>query len=200
MPQTYGLSIDVQSTSEPLTLQEVKDHLRVTLSDEDGLITRLLRTALEYVQDATNKQLVETTYTYRRDTFPRGSRELKLPVGPVSEVLEVRYIDLAGNEQTMDEADYHASLDREPASVVPAYNEVWPAARRQRDAVAVQFTAGYGDPSDVPDRFKEAMLLLIGHWYEYRQEVVEGAIPTTIPKGVDALLAQLSYDDEFDDL
>jgi uncharacterized phage protein (predicted DNA packaging) len=43
------------------------------------------------------------------------------------------------------------------------------------------------DPPVVKQTWKQAMLLLIGHWYEHRESVTAGA-SSVVPMGVDALL------------
>jgi uncharacterized phage protein (predicted DNA packaging) len=45
------------------------------------------------------------------------------------------------------------------------------------------------EPPVVPQKWKQAMLLLIGHWYEHRESVNAGGL-TEIPMGVDMLLWQ----------
>jgi uncharacterized phiE125 gp8 family phage protein len=73
--------------------------------------------------------------------------------------------------------------------IIPAYSKWWPVDTLvPGDAVKVSFTAGYG--TDIPRTTKQAMLMLIGNWYENREAVVLGTkTPSNIPFGVDALLS-----------
>jgi uncharacterized phage protein (predicted DNA packaging) len=41
----------------------------------------------------------------------------------------------------------------------------------------------------VPKAIEQAMLLLIGHWFEHREAVIDGWRPNTVPFTVDCLLA-----------
>lgn len=43
-----------------LTLEEVKNHLRVDLDDDDKLITNLITAAQQYLENATGKEYPET--------------------------------------------------------------------------------------------------------------------------------------------
>ena len=43
-----------------LTLEEVKNHLRVDLDDDDTLITNLITAAQQYLENATGKEYPET--------------------------------------------------------------------------------------------------------------------------------------------
>ena len=57
------------------------------------------------------------------------------------------------------------------------------------NCIEIDFVAGHGDtPSDVPQPIRQALLLLIAHWYENREPVEIGATATTIPAGVSELL------------
>lgn len=50
-------------------------------------------------------------------------------------------------------------------------------------------TAGYADAAAVPQGIKQAMLLLVGSWYENREATISGATIAEVPFAVDALIA-----------
>jgi uncharacterized phiE125 gp8 family phage protein len=71
-----------------------------------------------------------------------------------------------------------------------AYGVTWPSLYGVPNAATVTFTAGYGATADtVPQAIKQAMLLLIGHWYIHRESVIVGAAPSEVPQAAKALLA-----------
>ena len=195
---TYGLAVVTGSTGEALELGEVKEHLRVEIDDDDGLIGRLITGARNYVQEQTLRPLLPMVFDYRRDRFPRGIRPIELPVYPVlsSPAIVITYIDGAGVTQTLASDQWKASLDREPCRIVPAYGKVWPTARTESDAVTIRFPAGYADPAAVPQDIKHAMLLLLGEFYENREA---GVVSERLAKVVGGFLAPYSYDAEFAD-
>jgi uncharacterized phage protein (predicted DNA packaging) len=43
---------------------------------------------------------------------------------------------------------------------------------------------------EIKQKWKQAMLLLIGHWYEHRESVITGSISAEIPMTTDMLLWQ----------
>ncbi len=45
-----------------------------------------------------------------------------------------------------------------------------------------------GDQMALTDDVQQAILLLVGHWYANREEVVVGAVANLVPMGVSALL------------
>ncbi|MCW5861278.1 MAG: head-tail connector protein, partial [Caldilineales bacterium] len=52
------------------------------------------------------------------------------------------------------------------------------ATLRELNAIHIRFEAGYGAASAVPTRYKQALKLLVGHWYENREAILAtGAIP-----------------------
>jgi len=60
---------------------------------------------------------------------------------------------------------------------------------RAFNAFEVAFTAGYGDAaSDVPQPIRQAVQLLVAHWFERREPVAFGAGPQEVPAIVAGLL------------
>lgn len=61
----------------------------------------------------------------------------------------------------------------EPGRVWLNYGKTWPTVSlRPGPAITVRYVAGYGAAVDVPMQYKQAMLLMIGHFYENREEIV----------------------------
>jgi uncharacterized phage protein (predicted DNA packaging) len=46
------------------------------------------------------------------------------------------------------------------------------------------------DPPVVKQKWKQALLLILGHWYEHREEVNIGSVVTRVPMGAEVLLSQ----------
>lgn len=59
---------------------------------------------------------------------------------------------------------------------------------RYRVTYDAGFTAGTGDEWEAPEDIKQAVLLLVGHWFENREAVVVGTITAEVKLGVDALI------------
>ena len=67
----------------------------------------------------------------------------------------------------------------------------------QQEAATVRFICGYGAAGAVPQAIKQAMLLLIGHYFNNREQTITGVMATEIPQGADALLAPYVLGDSF---
>lgn len=184
-----ALTVVTAPAVEPISSAEAKLHLRVDISDDDNLITALIQTAREVAEGIARRALITQTWKLILDEFPGD--EIVIPMPPLQSVASITYKDQDGSASTFSSGDYIVNTDTEPGKVVLGYGKSWPATTLYpTGAVTVQFTAGFGDAStDVPEKYRQAMLLLIGHWYENREAIATtGAVPKEVPFGVNALL------------
>lgn len=178
--------ITIQPEEEPVSLKEAKAHLRVLHSAEDGLISSLIVTARQAVEQEIQRPLITQDWALYLDCFPR---EIEITKCPLESVLSIDYIDADGAPQVVLVDDYHVDAVSNPARVVLASGASWPATASQPNAVTVNYRAGYGLANAVPLPIKQAMLLIIGHLYVNREANVIGATISTLPYGIDALLS-----------
>src|SRR5262245_7038895 len=164
----------------PLTLAEVKKHLRVSSSDQDDLITIYLKAATDYLDGEhgfLGRALVTQTWLLTIDEFPTA--EIKLPLPPLQSVTSVKYDDSAGVEQTVASTDYYVDTASEPGWVVPLANVSWPTTLDAINAVRIEYVAGYpADSSSPPDlaanvpfNIKAGLMLMIAELFERREEM-----------------------------
>lgn len=182
----------VGPTVPAVSLEEAKLHTRVIGSDEDSLIQGLIDTATAYVQEYQWSQLTSATWEMRTDHFPPDN-VIYLHPNPVQSITSVQYVDTGGVTQTLTTGtDYTEDLKQKPARIVPAYIKWWPVTRWHINDVIVTFVAGYGATSStVPQQIKQAMLLLISHWYWNRETI--GSPGQEIAFATKALLDLNSY-------
>lgn len=197
MPQYFrdvrsSLVRSVAPTVEPLDLFEAKEHLREEGDDEDDLIAGLTKAAREMVEEDAELSLLPQTWKLYLDCFPADWIELRRP--PVTAVSSITYVDAAGTTQTLSSSNYTTDLVGFPGRISPAYGVSWPTLRPQANAIVVTFTAGYASAALVPELAKQAMRLLIGHWYENREAVLVGTISKEIELAYEALIRRLKWD------
>lgn len=177
--------------AEPLSLEEVKLHLRVDHSDEDDYITALATAARQHVEGTIlNRALVTQTWNLYLDRFP-GRGQIRLPYPPLQSVTGVYYTPDGESEAEYDSSNYHVDIISRVGRVVLKKNSSWPGDELQVvNGVRVEFVAGYGDADDVPETVRRAILLLTGDLYENREEtiVVQGLQVQELPFGVANLL------------
>ena len=165
--------------AEPLDLSDAKQHLRVVHNNEDDLITALIVAAREWVENFTGQVLVQREVTQRFDGFSR----LSLHAWPIADdaVAAISYMGSDGGLLAVDDA--RLVLGNVSAQIAPAIDSSWPTSY---GAVTVTVEAGYATADDVPQSLKQAMLLLIGHWYGNREAVSERQM-VEVPLAVEAL-------------
>lgn len=198
----YSVTTSVEPPAEPVSRAEAKLHLRVDTDDtaQDTLIDALIQGAREWCENYTRRSFVRRTLQLRVDCFPS---HIRLPRGPVASVSSVAYIDSNGDSATLAADQYQVDTYSTPARIVPAFGVVWPSVDAGVvNGVTVTYVAGYapGDTSptdhaeNVPAGAKAAILLLIGHLYENREQVGMQQLHE-VPFGVRALLAPLEVRD-----
>jgi len=166
---------------EPVSLAEVKLHLRVDISTDDTLITALIAAARQMVEERIGISLLTQTRDVYGLTFPTGT-VLTLPYGPVQSVTGVYYTETdSANESTFDATSYLTQVWRDAVVLKSGYT--WPNNATMR----VRYVAGYTAAASVPQRIKQAILLIIGHWYENR-EATQGTTVRELPLAVESLL------------
>lgn len=186
-------------TTEPITLEEARLHLRVTPDDDsppthpdDVLIMSLVSAAREYCEEYVRRALAQQTVEVVLDDFP--DNEIQLPFSPIASITSITYIDTDGNQQTLSSALYVLDNDQEPGWVLPLINTEWPETYGVVNAVRVRYEVGYTSAQDSPNSrplpaaIRAAMLLLVGNWYENREAVVIGTTQNTLSFAVEALL------------
>lgn len=180
--------VTTQPAIEPITLAEAKLHLRVDsdITAEDSLIAGLIKSARQYCESYQNRALITQTITAKMNDFPCRD-EFDLPMPELVSVTSIKYIDSNGVQQTLSTDVYSVDTFATPGRVVLNYNQSWPSVRGDYNSVEVVYVAGYGDEEDVPQVTKQAMLLIIGHLYENREETMAVALQT-IPTSAKDLL------------
>lgn len=185
-----NLKIITAPTIEPVTLTEAKAHLRVTGTDSDTLITSLIVAARQHCEAITCRALASATFELILDDF---TDKIVLPMSPVESVTSIKYTDSDSIETTLMDTEY-ILYTSEPAVIVPDYDVSWPSFTEfPLGAVKIRYVAGYRAASTdanlhIPEAIKQAILLVIGHLYENRQEYIIGQTIAKIPLAAEALL------------
>jgi uncharacterized phiE125 gp8 family phage protein len=181
---------------EPVTLDEAKGFARIDTIYDDALVTSLIKRAREHCEAITARQFITATYGLLLDAFPtwcspetyrmaerRDGTDIIVPMPPLISVESITYLDTAGASQVVTASDYVVSTYDSPGRIALANGKTWPSTLDQINAVTVAYTAGYGAAATaVPESIKQAMCLLVGHWYENREATQPFA---TLPKEMD---------------
>ncbi len=183
-------TVEPDPANSVVTLDDAKLHARVSGSDEDPLIQGLISAATSYTENYQWSQLITATHVMRLERF---RSPIELWPNPVQSVTSVAYVDTAGATQTLvNPTNYTTDVYSKPARVIPAYSTWWPATRGYVNDVTITYQTGFGDTSpSVPATTRQAILLLVAHWFRNREAA--GISANEISFAVKALLDLNSY-------
>ena len=166
-----------QHIIEPVSLEAVKEHLRISFSDEDNFLTSLITKVREYVEIYLNQSLAVKQYELILDDLPEDG--FNLPFTPIISIDTMQY----GFDEEEERIDigyrYSSSSNRLffDSSVIRISEPL--------DAFRCVFTAGM---NKIPKRIEQAILMMIGYWYENREEVLINVNFVRLPYGAKMLL------------
>jgi len=130
--------------SEPVSVEDVKIAARLDAESFDDQMALLLIPAIRAeAEHRLGRRLITQTVELVLDEFPAGEIDLLLP--SVQSITSVKYLDSAGDEQTVLNTDYSLDNAKAPARVLLATGASWPATYAVPNAVRVRYVVGYGD-------------------------------------------------------
>lgn len=194
---------------EPITVDEVKLHLKIDHTDDDVYIAALVHAARVFCEQWTGRAFTNQTWKltlqqwptrYRSDQWWDGPRlgamselhhdadRVPLPKGEIQSITSVVTYDDSDADTTWGAENYRLTADGELAR---KEGVTWPTALRASDAIEITYIAGYGeDWNAVPMALRQGLTMLVSHWYENRAPVNIGNITTQLPLSVGAALGQ----------
>ena len=181
----------------PVTLQSVKDHLRIDGGESafDSQIEELIWAAVEFIEGRTHLRFINTQYRAKWNRFPCGpdykTQDILIPLFPVVSVDTLQYYDIAGTLTTL--TGYQTELIQTPCRVVRGIGESWPETQDEKiNAVILTFTAGYGTSHlTVPYQARHLVKLMVAHWFKNAEAVLTGTISKEIELAFESLKNQL---------
>lgn len=172
----------------PLTLQEVKDFLRVSHDEEDNLISMMLAVATELAEKILNRSLTPRTLRYYSDQFPVG--QIELPYSPISSITSVQYLDANGDLQTFATDQYQISAVGGYRRIAPIPGGVWPPVPSSTyDSVQITYVAGYATRDLIPAPIRQGILYHLSHLYDIREPVIVAASVAQVPFSIQQMYA-----------
>ncbi len=174
-----ALTLSVAPTIEPVTLAEVKDHLRIEHTQDDKDIENFIMPAARaWCEVFTCRAFIDQTWVLK--LFGFGTTDIVLPKAPGSSVSSITYLDSNGDSQTWSSSLYTVVNPTgdfaEHSYITPAYGEVYPTTRGVPDDVTITFVAGYGTTAaSVPVALRQGIRLRCDYEYGSDSASLEAA-------------------------
>lgn len=208
-----SLTLVQAPTVEPITLTQLKQHLRVgaDFTDDDALLGSYISAARSYAERYTRRAFLPQIWRLGLDHFPQtyqmpssvppnlrrdwpfyagiwSQSTIALPKPRVRSVDSITYMDGSGQQQTLDPSRYLVDIASEPARIVPGAGLYWPTVTAYLPgSVQITYTTGdYATASDCPQDICIALMLLCAHWYAHPEAT--GTQLSEMPFAVSALL------------
>ena len=187
------LNIVAEPALEPVTLNEVKNFLRIELTEtiENDLLNNLIETVRQEAELFTGMRFITQEWQIFWDFIPNGfirnvwwdgvregsvndltkGNSIFLPFPPLQSVTHIKFFDDQDVATTLATTEFQVStykgLNANNGRITFKDGVALPTPSRNADAVEIQFIAGYGDnPEDMPYAIRQGILEEINFRYE----------------------------------
>jgi len=171
-----------------VTLDEVKQMLRIDGTQDDEMLIGYIYAATEYLEQYCGRKFITQTVEFHLDGFSvfndekfmalgegvhdgylgdylSGCEFIDLPFKPVQSITSIKTYDDANTESTFSAAAYR--VDSNTGRVYLNSGYTWPIDLRDFDAVKITFVCGYGDsPDNLPAPIRQAIKMQVAKLYE----------------------------------
>jgi len=198
------LKLNDKPTTEPITLGEAKDHLRVQNNSDNTYITSLITSSRQEVEEYTGLAIINQTWTGYLDRFPNidnnhwfdgiiqapinlntKASEIEIPKRPLQSITHIKTYSDDDVATIISTNDYQVTTYNAPnpkkGKITLRDGKLWPSFTRNADGVEIKFIAGYGSASDVPEALKQAIKIIVAYRYCNRED-------SSMPRQVQYLL------------
>ena len=184
---------------EPISLSEAKQHLRIMegVHEDDAYIMALISSARMYFENRVGQTTTLTQWQAKaKGWWTCSCVGVELPYPPLTTPtngappVAITWKDGDGNVHEVDESDLVVDEEAYPGTVRYSGASEPPCESN----ATVTWWAGVNSPAEIPQMWKTAMLLLVGHWYENRQAVVTDSGAIDVPMSFDMVIGACSYD------
>lgn len=146
---------------EPVSLQEIKEYLRLDGNDHDVNLSGLIIAARMYCESFQNRTYMPRKYEYTMDTwqFP-----IYLPKPPFVSIDYFAFVDENGDNHYFN--DYVIDSNDQYTKIVLKYNATVPNIRlSELGGIRIRYVAGYFNHA-VPQNVKLAIMMFVAHRFE----------------------------------
>lgn len=160
------------TTLQPVTLDQVKAHLRVDADDDDATISFLVTAATEEIERHSSIALLSQAIAIACEP----AAIVDLPIGPVQSGIAAAVEEIDPDDGTTTATTHPFWLE------TGHFPRLHFGSTTPTNRIRISYTAGFGvDWNDVPHDARQAILDHIARLYEHRGETDERARPGLSP-------------------
>lgn len=192
LTQHRGNRLQTPANSEPVTLTELKDQLRITDDAENQFLNQLIIDAVKEIEDTTGIAFLDQDWRLTLDHWPNhtddwwdgvreGSRaslyggnahliSVELPRYPLDSITSLTVFSEDGTPTVVTVSDvFDVDTQSLRGRLSLKSGATWPVALRPTNAIQIDYKAGYGTaPTDVPAPLRRAVRQMASYMYEHR--------------------------------
>lgn len=176
-----GNSLIVGPAIEPITLAELKIHLKIgSDSTENDLLNELIVTARLDVENDTRRAIITQIWDYCPLRWPDTDR-IKIPLGNLQTVVQVKYKEsdwasIADDKILILGTDYLIETNSDQCGfIVLPYGGSWPSVTLfPSNPITIRFIAGWTTTALVPSTIKSAIKMRCAKLWRSRGDDIIG--------------------------
>ncbi len=150
-----ALIIKTPPALEPVSLTEAKSFLRITDGDDDALIGSMVTAIRQKAEFWTRRSFITQTWTLWLDSVPEGFN-ITVPLSPLQSITHIKSYDSVNVASIFDSSYYF--VDTVSGRIALNEGQAWPTVLRRINVLEIEFVAGFGDASSVPESIKQGIL------------------------------------------
>lgn len=212
-----------EPANNPVTLTEMKAHLRIDYSDDDDLITTLIGAATRWAEDYCDRTFCHTRWTMRVDSFYGAigspvqfglkadgnniegrqgtvpNLDVELPRPPMvnsgtATAVTITYTPSAGAATaTLSATEYRVDRNSTPGVCRPLYGQTWPSHLVDQNSTTVTWWAGYSADGASVPPQAKSAILMLVAHLWKNREMTTEAALSEVPMGTKALLDTIRW-------
>lgn len=172
----------------PVTIEDLREHIQIGHSADDALLQfgsgGWLASATQEVETRGQVSLIQQKRRVVLDYLP-SDETIQLARGPVTAITIVKYLDLAGAEQTLA-GSYYRGLFKGRARGIYFEDTSSIQIAKGDGTVWIDYVAGFGTvPDAVPAQWRAIIAAVACHLYERREMVAGGGIDKAFEAVID---------------
>lgn len=166
--------------SPAIALDQLKEFVRVESDEFDAQLAFFAAAAVDHIEGLCSIRLAPQAVQLLADSWSDLDH---LPIGPVTDIVSIHYLDVAGAEQLLEPARYELTGADLETGIRLSVGSIWPAARAVGGAIRVNLTVGY---QDIPPAVLAAALYHASDIFAFRETAVVGTVAAKIPMSATA--------------